>query len=289
MEVRQDYRERAAPRSARSDRVTSARSVASGMTSYGATPRLEEMPVDQLQKILEERDATMQALHREIAELEQAPSENGARLAYLEHLFSTVGCEDVLRIKSPVLRGIANVIKDEHKILQEEATTSHQYTGHKSNPPADPKHEKAGLVLGRGCMPLDPLALEEAHWMIERKKKHHDVIDEVHYAGHLARPEQEPHHVFAVARNRVQRRPLPPATDEGGFWLDCPLEHEELAPLTPDPTAGWPVGAPASGKGHDGMPVDWLGMARQGISIAQLDEMMKYNCTPWSARAEGPQ
>lgn len=263
--------ERVSPRSARS-------------YATNPTPRTEAVSVTQLQRLADEHDATLEALQREIAELESAPSENGARIAYLEHLFSAVGHEDIIRLKSPVLAGIADVIRDEHRILQEEA--AHHANVYASFLPAGAESEaqrgetgESGLVLGRGYMPLCQQTVEEIKWRQELKNKRHDTIGDVHYAGNLARPEEEPHNVFMGRGGKHEFRPLPPSPDEGGFWLDVPLEEEQQLQehRHVDHTAGWKVGGSKSIQGHDDMPVDWLGMARRGISLAMLDDVIKHH------------
>lgn len=242
---------------------------------------LEAMSVEQLQQLLDTHDATLAELHHAVAELENVPSENGARLAHLEHLFSTVGYEDVIRLKSPVLRGIAKVVKDEHQILQEEAAqaaTAHQHYGHPAHlSPKSSRVPAAGLALGRTYMPLDELAKEEAEWVNERKKKHHPLIGEAHYAGHMPRSSCEPHFVFMGPSGKVLRKPLPPEPGEDGFWLDRPDEPAPQAPPAVDGTNG---SYGTSGTGHDAMPCDWLGMARHGITIMELDEMERRAGTP---------
>uniref|UniRef100_A0A7S0A1L2 Uncharacterized protein n=1 Tax=Pyrodinium bahamense TaxID=73915 RepID=A0A7S0A1L2_9DINO len=173
------------------------------LASMAMTPgELEALSVSELQRVLQDRGATIAELEEEIAHLESVSGEFEARLEHLESTLGDVGPNDVIKVRRLALLGTGDA-------MQEESDTFHRHATSHRQDEVDPPMDLASLrstrfVLGRGYLPLDEPP-----------------------------PVQGPEHLRASGRYALfvgpagmnQRRPLRQMPPNQTFWLDAPPAH----------------------------------------------------------------
>lgn len=234
-------------------------------------PELESLSAEELQWLLEERDAAIVELSHEIEMLRGAPDLFKQRLARLEdgvlqHVHK--GC--MLEVDAPLLEGISRVIREDHLLEHQEEVENHK--AHRDGEDYVDSHylEADDLVLGRHYMALDQKYLEEESLRKELKEHPHPIISEFHYGGHVsvsAMPVPAPHP--GPPEEAAHGPPRgPPGHDGDGFWLEEHVAYQHgsgSGKLEEHPPERFAFAHDLPGEAEDALPIDWLGRAKRGL------------------------
>mmetsp|Transcript_31986 Transcript_31986/g.62952 ORF Transcript_31986/g.62952 Transcript_31986/m.62952 type:complete len:220 (-) Transcript_31986:26-685(-) len=202
--------------------------------AYGggaAKVALLALPEHELEQILEQRKATVAELQEEMRRLESRGNpEEGLeeRLSTLERAFGDMGPGEYIKVKAPALRGIAEMIHQEHELVHQEALQHrHEHftwldEDHHEDA-LDLGHGEGGFLLGRGWMSNDK-AWQAHEDKLNEARRGTFRQEEPVYVGHqsIAEAGVDPEALFVgpggIGRTLRIRRPA-----AGSFWLEAPV------------------------------------------------------------------
>eukprot|EP00929_Paragymnodinium_shiwhaense_P041826 TRINITY_DN21717_c0_g2_i1.p1 TRINITY_DN21717_c0_g2~~TRINITY_DN21717_c0_g2_i1.p1 ORF type:complete len:256 (+),score=70.60 TRINITY_DN21717_c0_g2_i1:113-880(+) len=227
----------------------------------GPEPELEDLSMEELQVMLQERDAAVVELKHEIEMLRNTPQLFQRRLADLEAgVLSQVHKGVMLEVNAPILDNISKIIREDHLLEHQEACKAHAdaYEGNSHYLEAD------DLVLGRAYMSLDQKFKEEEARRKELQDHPHPVISEFHYGGHLSTGAPSVPAPAPGPPDQSQYGPPrgPSGANPDGFWLEERVSKHHLQARAPEKCA---YEHDLPGDAEDAIPIDWLGRAKRGL------------------------
>lgn len=191
----------------------------------GLAAGLDQLSLEDLLEMREERACAVHDLKQEIEELKEAPDLFERRLQRLEDAFGSVQPGDAVLVKAPLLRNIHRCVQEKQSQEHEEAKDHHKelYQHEEWYDPTQAYAETNSLVLGRGYMSLDPQTDMMLDYQEQHVKHPHPVVEEVHYAGHLTKAADQIHPNYVGPHGRSERKAgFKPQGWHGEFWLDEP-------------------------------------------------------------------
>lgn len=248
---------------------------------------LMKLTTDELKERARKNEQILRDLELEM----QAPYIQQERLAQLERQFLNLQPGKELRVEAPVLQKIAKAVLESHEIdHQRELDALREANRQEYFTVVDPvtylHADPNGLVMGRAAMPLDRNFIAQEAWKSEQERNQHPVVEQVRYAGHVAKPEENVECVLVKEEGFLKRQPVYPTPYMNNFWLnldghtrhDLEAYRDRLRQAAEDPVAQRVARKDVAGVGEDALPVDWVGQLKRRVDPSDgnsytLDEL----------------